>query len=248
MPEVKLPNIRKQFIPDNGYIICDADLSGADAQEVAWQANDEDLKNAFKRGIKVHQHNAEAMFGPGEPGRKHPRYADCKRAVHGTNYGGSARTIAITLGWRVSEAERFQRDWFRLHPGIKEWHRRTEYDLQTTRTVRNKFGFRIVYFDRPDNLLPKALAWIPQSTVAVVCRKGGYRLMKALPWVEILLQVHDSLVFQIPVHKSDCLNQLREPLHVTVPHDDPLVIPWELRVSDKSWGHCDKLEKMGLEW
>src|SRR5215213_5100571 len=59
---VDLPNIRKLFIPDPGYTIFDCDLSGADAQVVAWEAEDEDLKAAFKKGLKIHAKNAEDIF------------------------------------------------------------------------------------------------------------------------------------------------------------------------------------------
>ena len=46
-----LPNIRKFIVPDPGYLIVDADLSGADAQVVAWEADDADLKEAFRDGV-----------------------------------------------------------------------------------------------------------------------------------------------------------------------------------------------------
>ena len=234
--KVKLPNVRKLFLPDRGYTIIDCDLSGADAQVVAWEANDDDLKRAFRLGLNVHNHNGESMWGDAYNPKSKPRVYtmrdELKRAVHGTNYGAAARTIAITLGWKIAEAEDFQRRWFALHPGIKAWHTRTDFDLQTTRTIRNRFGYRIVYFDRSDNLLPTALAWTPQSTVAVIASRGAVRL-RALPWVTILLQVHDSVVFQIPNHrftKTD-LATIREHLTVAVPYDDPLTIPWGLAAS-----------------
>lgn len=62
MPLV-LPNVRKLFIPDPGYTIYEADLRGADAMVVAWEADDEDLKDAFRRGLDVHAKNAEDMLG-----------------------------------------------------------------------------------------------------------------------------------------------------------------------------------------
>ena len=44
---IPLPNIRKIFIPDPVYILIDSDLAGADAQVVAWEADDEDLKKTL---------------------------------------------------------------------------------------------------------------------------------------------------------------------------------------------------------
>src|SRR5690349_6090183 len=158
-----LPNVRKCFIPDKGQIICDVDLSGADAQVVAWEAGDVQLKDAFRSGLDIHSFNGRNMWGdlyvPDAKPRKYEMRDELKRAVHGTNYAGGVRTISKTLGWQESFTRMFQQRWFQLHPGIKEWHVRTERNLQISRSVSYRFGYRFVYFDRPDNLFPKALAW-----------------------------------------------------------------------------------------
>lgn len=237
-----LPNVRKLFIPDRGYVIFDADLSGADAQVVAWEADDEDLKRAFRAGLKIHAKNAEDIFGdefrnsPGYP--KGKLYDQSKRAVHATNYGASPFTLNKNpdLRWPLPRAQDFQRKWFSLHPGIKGWHSRTQHALNTTRTVANRFGYRIIYFDRIDNLLPQALAWVPQSTVAIVARKGALRLAKELPYIEILMQVHDSLVFQVPIAHADRIDLIRKTLEIVIPYPDPLIIPWGMARSEVSWG------------
>lgn len=269
---IELPNIRRFFVPGRGKIIADADLSGADAQVVAWEAGDEDLKSAFRAGLKVHLKNARDIFPQKVRGwsdeaikdtdRPGGVYHDCKRAVHASNYGARPRTIAITLGWTVAEAESFQRTWFGLHPGIRDWHNRVENQLQgiqcwrcnsfeiegktcrdcgakAGRTVGNKFGYRRVYFDRIEGLLAEALAWVPQSTVAIVCARGATLLDQKLPWCDILLQVHDSLVFQYPVEQHSSRSLIRDALTVPVPYSDPLTIPWGLAISRKSWGDVE---------
>lgn len=246
---VSLPNVRKLFVPDPGHVIAEADLSGADAQVVAYEAEDEDLKDAFRKGLKLHIKNARDVFpemteglsdldlkGLDYPGGI---YHDCKRAVHATNYGGKPPTIAAVNHWPVSHAERFQHRWFSLHPGILDWHNRVEHDLHSTRTVRNKFGYRIVYFDRLDRLLPEALAWVPQSTVAHVCVQGAIKLRKEVSWCTILMQVHDSLIFQYPIRYHSQREEIGHALNsITVPYDDPLQIPWSFSYSHKSWGDC----------
>jgi DNA polymerase-1 len=245
-----LPNVRKLFQPDPGYVIFDADLAGADAQVVAWEANDEELKQAFREGLDVHSHNAATMLGDkftrlslDDPLRDKLRKQN-KGAVHATNYGAHPRTLAINFGWLVSEAEDFQRRWFGAHPGIKDWQERTDTSVSTTGTIRNKFGYHITFYDRPRNLLPKALAWVPQSTVALVCFKGALQIEKHLgDKVEFLLQVHDSLVFQIKWENIGILPKIKELLAVPVPYDDPLTIPWGLARSETSWG-----DVVDVEW
>jgi DNA polymerase I-like protein with 3'-5' exonuclease and polymerase domains len=242
------------FIPDPGKVIVDADLSGSDAQVVAWEANDEKLKKAFREGKSVHLMNGEDLLGTeftqaeghhksfGTP--KGKMYEALKRFVHATNYLGTARTLHLnpSIGWPLSLCELRQKRWLDdLHPGIREWHRRTEREIYSSRSVRNQFGYRIVYFDRIDSLLSQAVAWRPQSTVAEVCFRGALQLRANVPWVELLLQVHDSIVFQIPIHRwgeANTLDTLRRHLEVPVPYPDPLVIQWGIAGSDKSWGDC----------
>jgi len=247
----KLPRVRKIFIPDPGYLILDADLSGADAQVVAWEADDNDLKKAFRSGVKIHEKNAIDMFGqrysdlPGNRSDKGtPKgllYDKLKRTVHATNYLATPRALHLNpdIAWTLLEAEDFQRRWFSLHPGIREWHKRVQFALASSRTVRNAFGYRIIFFDRIDSIAPEAVAWGPQSTVAETCFRGALQLEQECPWAEILIQVHDSIVFQIPYSKSDQTRKIKDSLLNEVPYPDPLVIQWGLKSSSKSWGDCE---------
>jgi DNA polymerase-1 len=244
--EILLPNVRRFFLPDPGYILWDVDLAGADAQIVAWEADDEPLKQAFRdhaagKGPKVHCVNAKAIFGAkaGDDGKTDPYYSRAKAGVHLTNYGGKAATCAAALKVSTHEASQFQEKWFQLHPGILEWHQRIQHQLNTTRSVRNAFGFVRTYFDRPDSLLPQALAWIPQSSVAIIIDTAYNRIVRQLPHSFVSLQVHDSLVGQTKVEAwPEVKPLLRKLLEVIVPYPDPLVIPTGLKTSRRSWGDC----------
>lgn len=246
-----LPNIRKMFIPDPGMTIFDVDLAGADAQVVAYEAEDHDLIAAFRAGLDVHSKNAEDLWGRAftslsgdkSNGPKSKRRQQCKQGVHATNYGGSARTLAKVLGWTVHEADSFQKRWFNIHPGIKtNFHGRIESDLRTTRMVTNRFGYRRVYFDRIDSCFTEALAWVPQSTVAETSFRGGLQLEEQCGWVEMLLQVHDSLVFQVRNEHENRLDEIRIGLRIAIPYDDPLTISWGLSRSRVSWGDCEAVK------
>jgi len=251
-----LPNVRKLFVPDPGMVMAECDLSGADAQVYAWDADDKDLMEAFKKGLKIHLKNAKDVFADKVKGwsdeaikaTDYPGgiYHDCKRGVHATTYGVQARSLAGKIGWTVKEAETFQRNWFGLHPAILNWQKHTSRCLHglvegnPPRTIINKFGFRIVYFDRVENVYTEALAWKPQSTVAINCVKGMLALEEQTPWVQILMQVHDSLIFQFPIDRMKDLMQIHAALHsVVVPYDDPLTIPWGIKMSLKSWGAAE---------
>lgn len=245
---VTLPNIRKLFIPDPGYIMFDCDLAGADAQVVAWEANDDDLKAAFRAGLDVHSKNGEDLWGSSFTSLAPDSYAryekrqQTKKGVHAANYASHPRTIATSLGWTVHEAETFVSRWFSLHPKIKDWHTRVQHQLDRDKTITNSFGYRRVFFDRPDACFPEALAWVPQSTVALVSFRGAIQLEQRCPWVEMLLQNHDSLVFQVPKPYSERHEEIRSGLSITCPYPDPLTIPWGISKSAISWGDCQKVD------
>lgn len=252
---LRLPNIRKLFIPDPGFTMFDMDLDRADLQVVVWEADDEGLRLALERGIDLHLLNAGSIFGTKELSlenladpeflsyakKKYPKQRQfAKSWVHGTDYGGGDRTMAATCGITVKENERYRLKWFHEHPGIRAWQLRTEEQLKRFRFVENKFGYRYTFFDRIDAALPEALAWVPQSTVGCVINRAWANIVTQLPEVEILIQVHDSLVGQFPTGETERLSALiPEAAKVTIPYDKPLIIPVGLKSSPISWGHCE---------
>lgn len=84
---------------------------------------------------------------------------------------------------------------------------------------------------------------MPQSTVALVTFYGALQLEQRCPWVEILLQNHDSLVFQVPEQHAHKINEIKAGLSITIPYPDPLIIPWGISISRTSWGDCEKLKE-----
>lgn len=251
-----LPNLRKLIVPPTGYEICEVDLNRADLQVVVWEADDNELREMLRLNVDMHCYSAVDIFNiRGIPleelAEDHPNYKEhrgrigeeyrqqTKAGVHLTNYYGQPPTLARTLGITVRAAEQFQNKWFGAHPGIKNWHNRTRDELQRTRCIYNKFGYRRFYFDRVESILPEALAWVPQSTVAIVINHGIVNVENNLPEVEIILQVHDSAGFQYLIANAERLRPLiAKNLLITVPYPTPLIIPVTLKASTKSWGDC----------
>ena len=241
-----LPNMRKMFVPDEDYTIIDVDLERADAQVVAAEAGDQELRDLFSSGLDVHSENAKDIFKL----NREPTYEErqkAKQGVHACNYGVTAKTLAPYLGSTIKDAEGFIDRWFSAHPKIKNWHDRVMFDLRTERSVKNAFGYRIYFFDRVDpKLRNQALAWIAQSVVAIVTNKGLVNIDENLQdWdVQLLLQVHDSIVCQAPTkYCPDVFNEVLNQMKVEVPYDPPLIIPNTLEASEKSWGDVIAHEK-----
>lgn len=254
----QFPNIRSMFVPDPGNTWFDGDLDRADLQVVVYEADDPMLKAALKMGADIHLMNAFILERREPPPLEelvetHPKYRDhrgplklqrefAKVFCHGTNYGGGARTMAANTGRTVADIDRAQRLWFGAHPGIKKWHTRVEDQIKRFRFVENRFGYRWYIFDRIDALLPEAIAWIPQSTVSIVINRIWmqiYETFKApeLPNVEVLMQVHDSLCGQFKTAEREIvIPKIKECGKITIPYEDPLVIPFGLKFSEVSWG------------
>lgn len=244
---VEIPNLRKMFLPDPGMVLFEADLQGADARVVAWEAGDEALKTAFRSGVDIHTMNADLIW-PSEE-RPHPRRQKAKIGTHATNYGCKARTLADHLGLSERDAQLFITKWFMHHPDILAWHGRVAAELRRYQRVKNIWGYRRQYFDRVDNLLSKALAWIGQSTTAIAINKIIVALQRGVPNIEILLQVHDSVLFQIPLADEIISRPLIEmACQLTLPYDDPMPMPVELKRSETNWGEmktCPGTSRIG---
>ncbi len=105
-----LPNVRKIFTPDPGFTLFEADLAGADAQVVAWEAGDEKLKDIFRNKKPLHLINAQDIFSDAQLRslsrdkkgdslcKENPRLNKLRQrakiGVHATNYGCQPPTLS----------------------------------------------------------------------------------------------------------------------------------------------------------
>lgn len=250
-PDKPIPNLRQLFIPDPGNLFWDFDMPQADARVVAWEAEEPTLIELFRDPSRhLHMENAEILYGK-RPPKNSQEYYFAKQAVHLSHYGGTAQVLARTLGITVREAEAFQRRYFQVRKQIPKWHQKIVIQLATKRYVENKYGYRRFYFDRPEGLLKEALAWIPQSTVAIATNLGILRVAEdeglVREGVEFLLQVHDSSLFQCPTYKANkLLPVVLQKLRVTVPYSEPLVFEAGVKISQKSWGDCEEIKNVNV--
>lgn len=242
-----LPNIRELFIPDEGMTFYDIDLSKADLRIVVWESDCREMKAMLREGKDPYIEIAREFYR--DPtitkklpsGGENPKYRLFKSFAHGTHYLGTPQGLARRLGLTVHEADRTQRWYFERNPEIRAWQNEFVRTLQRTREVRNVFGFKRYYFDRiDDSTAREAIAWLPQSTVAIYINHILVSLDENSRLVQPLLQVHDSLPGQFPTALTDAaLADLRRAAEIVLPYDDPLVIPIDIKTSTVSWGACE---------
>jgi DNA polymerase I-like protein with 3'-5' exonuclease and polymerase domains/uracil-DNA glycosylase len=239
--DLELPNIRTYFIPDPGHTFFDIDLSSADLRIVTWESGCGEMKAMLREGKNPYVEVAKEYYHDSSITKKHPRYRDFKSLAHGTHYLGTAKGLAERIGLSVHEIDTVQKWYFGKFPEIKSWQEDFKDQVAKRRYIENIFGNRCYVFDRIEGTVyNQMIAWLPQSTVAVLINKIYTNVDANLPEVQVLLQVHDSLAGQFPTHGAKAsMDRIVEQAQIVLAYDDPLVIPVGVKTSTKSWGHCE---------
>ena len=241
---LELPNIREMFEPDEGQCFFDIDLDSADLRIVTWESDCTWMKDHFKNGRKPYVEVMREYYHDNTMTKNsHPReYAMFKSLCHGTNYLGTAEGIAPRVGLIVHECERIQKWYFSLAPEIRKWQEDIKKQVAGRRYVENAFGYRNYFFDKIEGtIFNQAVAWIPQSSVACLINRAFVAIDDLYgDWIQILLQVHDSLAGQFPIaRREEALAKIEQAATIAIPYSDPLFIPVGVVSSTESWGACE---------
>jgi len=107
------------------------------------------------------------------------------------------------------EAKRLREKYIELRNGIKTWHTRVKQQIREKRFIRTPFGVVIQFFGPIGNLydtdddaavgkiMREAVAAEPQSTSVSYINRGIIKCFEVIPEFDFLLQVHDSILFQV---------------------------------------------------
>lgn len=146
-----------------------------------------------------------------------------KKLGHGTNYYETPRTGAQHAKVSTSTVAAFQEKYFDAFPVIGDkdhtepewnngryeyanWHQyvRTKLEHEGSLTT-HFFNRRRFFYGRPEDgtTLRAAIAYEPQSMTADEIDTGIINLWRYMPEIQILLQVHDSILFQYPEELED---------------------------------------------
>jgi DNA polymerase-1 len=201
--------IRRAFIADKGYKLVSADYSQIELRLLAEIADIGQLKSAFRDGLDIHAMTASEMFGvpikdmPGEVRRR------AKAINFGIIYGISAFGLANQLGIAREEASAYIKKYFERFPGIRDYMEETKAFCKKNGYVETLFGRKCHYPEistsnasiRAFNERAAINARL-QGTAADIIRRAMMRMDDALTAkklsAQMLLQVHDELVFEVP--------------------------------------------------
>jgi DNA polymerase I len=201
--------IRRAFIAADGHKLVSADYSQIELRLLAEIADIEALKKAFREGLDIHAMTASEMFGvpvKGMPGEIRRR---AKAINFGIIYGISAFGLANQLGIEREEAGAYIKKYFERFPGIRDYMEETKAFAKKNGYVLTLFGRKCHYPEiahsnasiRAFNERAAINARL-QGTAADIIRRAMVRMEAALAKAKLnaqmLLQVHDELVFEVP--------------------------------------------------
>ena len=160
---------------------------------------------------------------------------------HGSNYLGTPPTMAKQSKLPVKIAAEFQKSYFNAFPVIPAWHQ-SVFDELNRGYLENLFGFGRHFWGRPTDAATKreAVAFKGQSSTATEINIGMLNLWRSNR-VQLLIQVHDSILFQFPEELEAeiipwALETLKAPLRLAKDRD--FVVPTEAKTG-WNWGYYD---------
>ena len=199
--------IRKVFVPEEGYTFVDADYSQIELRILAHMSEDERLIGAYREAQDIHAITASQVFHI-PLGEVTPLQRRNAKAVNfGIVYGISAFGLSEDLSISRKEAEEYIDKYFETYPGVKAFldrqveegkekgfvvtlfgRRRPIPELKSANFMQRSFGERVAM----NSPIQGTAADIMKLAMIAVDRELRKRNLKS----KIVLQVHDELLVE----------------------------------------------------
>ena len=267
--------LRSVFVSDPGYKFANLDLEQADARNVgalAWNAlvDHPDWTEAtagkyldFCESGDLHT-NVCKMSNPNLPWGTAPdreiadrlayrelTYRDmAKKLGHGSNFLGKPPTMAKHSKLPVSTVKEFHANYFGAFPCLPAWHQSIFWSLKNLGQLTTPFGRRRFFLERPeeDSTRREAVAHQPQSMTGDQINNGILRLWRG-DRVQLLVQVHDSILFQYKEEEeAEMLAWAMDilPTKLVLKRDREFIVPTDAAVG-WNWGYASPDNPDGLK-
>jgi len=236
--------IRKAFVPEEGYVLVDADYSQIELRVLAHITGDENLKNAFHQGTDIHALTASQVFRV-PIGQVTPEMRRRAKAVNfGIIYGISDFGLAKDINVSRKEAARYIQGYLDTYPKVKEYMEDTVKKGQEKGYVETLFH-RIRYIPelKSSNYAVRsfgkrvALNTPIQGTAADIIKIAMVRVWRELKKRKmksrLILQVHDELLVET---WEDELEEVKEIVRVGMEEAVALSVPLTVDISvGRNW-------------
>jgi DNA polymerase I len=239
--------IRKGFIPADGYVFVTADYSQIELRILAHFSGDPAFVTAFRSGADIHRQTAAIIFGVPVDEVTGDMRAAAKTVNFATIYGQGPFALSQNLRISVQEAKEFIENYFVRFPDVRRYldeqvekartcgyvetisgRRRYIPEIQSRNFNMRSFGERAAtnapVQGSAADIIKLAMISIHRETRL---RGSGLRM---------LLQVHDELVFEAPAAEADEARALvKQLMESAFPLDVPLEV---VTGTGQNWFEC----------
>ena len=201
--------IRQAFCAGEGKVLLSLDYSQIDLRVLAHVSQDETLIHAFKTSDDIHTRTASEVFNkPISEVTKEDR-AHAKGINFGIVYGQGPLALSQTLGITMTQAKEYIDNYFARYDTVKSWINKTVTEARKTGFVTTMLG-HIRYLPEFQDSNPRLVSFASRAAVNTIVQGGSSDIIKKamldiykeLPEdVNLLLQIHDELVFEVPEEK-----------------------------------------------
>ncbi len=203
-------SLRRIFVPPEGWSLMAADYSQIELRIMAHMAGDPTMIEAFRRGEDIHTKTASEIFGVDMDEVDSDLRGKAKAVNFGVIYGISDFGLAKNTGVTREEARKFIDAYFSKYPKVKE------FMDKSVRLARKK-GYAETILGRRRNIpdidarirqkrsfAERAAINTPiQGSAADIIKLAMVRIFRRLRDEDLvsrlILQVHDELIFEVPL-------------------------------------------------
>ncbi len=228
--------IRQAFITKPGYKMIAADYSQIELRIMAHLSNDEGLLNAFATGQDIHKATAAEIFGmPLEQVTSEQRRS-AKAVNFGLIYGMSAFGLAKQLNVPRGVAQEYIDLYFSRYPGVLRYMEDTKQQAKQSGYVETLMGRRLYLPDinaRNGQLRQyaerTAINAPMQGTAADIIKTAMIKMQNWLQTcgydIQMLMQVHDELVFEVKEEQLDAVqSEIKQIMESAMQLQVPLIV------------------------
>jgi len=226
--------IRRAFIAEEGSLLLSADYSQIELRVLAHLSGDQVLCQAFAAGEDIHLRTAVEVFDilPGLVNSEMRRQA--KVINFGVIYGQGAFSLAKELGVTAKQAKAFIDNYFERHSGARTFLDNCIREAEVCGFVTTILGRRLSIPDiasKNGNVRAfaqrNAVNYPIQGSAADIIKAAMIavtrRMQREGVASRLIMQVHDELVFEVPVAERAIMEELvRTEMEAALPLAVPL--------------------------
>jgi DNA polymerase-1 len=212
--------VRRAFIPrDENHVLLSADYSQIELRIIADISKEENMLDAFNKGIDIHTATAARVYGISIEEVDSTQRRNAKAVNFGIIYGQSAFGLSQNLGISRKEAAEIIDQYFTQYPGIKKYMSDTMNFARENGFVETILGRR--RYLRDINSANQTVRGFAERNAINAPIQGSAADMIKVAMINIhkdmkdqnlqskmTMQVHDELVFDVLKSEIDAMKQI----------------------------------------